>query len=171
MTKRSNYGLAPSASPRGVPVTVAAPVAGPDLTGINWSGLGRRNGGRGKNPIAFVGMSTTKATADHKYTTMIVSFYLPAMQVMGWRVGDRVLVGLTADRAWVVVRRVTDATGYKLSALSSRPKDTLVGTVTSASVRVPHPDVGPWPMTYWKREEIHIDLAGGMLAIPLAVLS
>jgi len=177
MTKRRTYNAPVNGPARGMaaprPTEAAAPVAGPDLTGIDWASGGRKaSGGRRTHPDDYVALSSARSGKQNGSTSLLLSLRLPLMQTMGWRIGDRCLVALTADRAWLVVRRDMDGSGYRLGTTVTVNKEAMDGRVASASTSVLHPvGVGPWPHTCFRRDQLHIDLAAQLFAIPLAVRS
>lgn len=177
MSKRRTYGGQDNAAANGgypglLRATegnkgIAAP--GPDLSSIDWAAGARRSGGGGRvRPLGTaISLSTGKADNWVSGAAVLISVYEGMMQHMGWRIGDRVLVAYTADRAWLMLRRVLDDSGYKLSAGNVKDAAQVEGTVRSANVRTTAPTWLRIPLTFFTDAQVTIDRAAGIIAIPL----
>lgn len=133
------------------------------MSGIKWiekSHQGKSSAG------SFMSVSKTKQKHTRS-VAIVITFYKDAMELLGWRVGDSVMAGFD-DEGFVYVKRVSNDSGYSLSALNSPvPKKELIGRAASSHIRFPVPndfDFEVSGLTKINKEDVIVDDKSGVVS-------
>lgn len=105
-------------------------------TEINWviPKRGCTRNSQAKSHLAFLVRNYRSSKSENKETQGVITVYAATMKALRWQVGDRVMVGLSADGSDVYLKRVTSG-GYSLSALGGDKGKSKLGTHSNAAIK------------------------------------
>ncbi len=103
-------------------------------TEINWvvPKRGCTRNSQAKSHLAFLVRNYKSAKSESKQG--VITVYAATMKALRWQIGDRVMVGLSADGSDIYLKRVPTG-GYALSALGGDKGKSKHGMHANASIK------------------------------------